>query len=232
MFDDLSPALARVLPPCVVWHTVTIGEAVEPLFPEEAAAVAKAVVHRQAEFAAGRQAARSALRRLCGYSGPVPPGDDRAPVWPPGLVGSITHDEGLAVAAVALASDVRALGLDVDTVARFRPELEGPICTPDEVERLLQGRTPSERQRQLARVFCIKEAVYKAQYPLTRGWLDFADLVLDWPQEAPDRFVATLQRRVGGFEAGYRFEGHCVVEGPRCVAALVLQPIRGDRFRG
>jgi 4'-phosphopantetheinyl transferase EntD len=226
MPDDFAPALARVLPPGVVWQAVTIGEAGEALFPEESAAVAKAVAHRRAEFAAGRQAARAALRRLCGFTGPVPPGIDRAPVWPPGVVGSISHDEGLAVAAVALAIDVRALGLDIDTVARFKPELEGPICTPDEVQRLLSGRAPPERQRQLARVFCIKEAVYKAQYPLTRGWLDFADLVLDWPQEAPDRFVATLQRGVGVFAAGHRFEGRCVVDGPRCVAALVLRPAR------
>jgi 4'-phosphopantetheinyl transferase EntD len=225
MTDD-APVFDRVLPPGVVWQAVVIGEATEPLFPEEAVAVARSVVRRQAEFAAGRQAARAALVRLCGFSGPVPAGGDRAPVWPLGVVGTISHDEGLAVAAVALAQHVWALGLDIDTVARFKPELESTICTPDEVHRLLQGRTPSERQSQLARVFCIKEAVFKAQYPLTRGWLDFADLVLEWPQSAPDGFVATLQRAVGGFAAGYRFEGRCVVEGERCVAAVVLRPPR------
>lgn len=226
MNHESLPAVAGVLPAEVLWRVVAIGDGAGPLFPEEAVAVERAVPRRRAEFAAGRQAAREALSRLCGYGGPVPSGGDRAPVWPPGVVGSISHDEGLAVAAVARSSEVSSLGLDVDTVARFQPELEGFVCTPDEVSRLLQGRTTAERQRQLARVFCIKEAVYKAQYPLTKGWLDFADLVLQLPDEPAGGYIATLQRGVGGFAQGHRFEGHCVVDAGRCVAALVLRPTR------
>ena len=226
MTPECLSAVAGVLPSEVVWRAVAIGDGAAPLFPEEAAVVARAVARRQAEFAAGRQAAREALSSLCGYGGPVPSGSDRAPVWPPGVVGSISHDDGLAVAAVARSSELLSLGIDIDTIARFKPDLERLVCTPGEISLWLHGRSASERQRQLALVFCIKEAVYKAQYPLTKGWLDFVDLALQLPDELAGAFTATLQRAVGGFVAGHCFEGRCAVEAGRCVAALVLRPPR------
>src|SRR5690242_5958922 len=101
-----------MLPPEVRWAAGPIVDG--GLFAEEAAAVAGAVAARRAEFAAGRSAARRALAEL--GIGPValPVGERRMPVWPTGIVGSITHCVGLAAAAVAWADDLAALGIDVE----------------------------------------------------------------------------------------------------------------------
>ena len=66
----------------------------EGLLPEERGAVAKAVPKRVAQFTAGRVCARRALAQL-GNTEPVPilMGEDRAPQWPAGYVGSISHTD-------------------------------------------------------------------------------------------------------------------------------------------
>src|ERR1700716_1803425 len=63
-----------------------------------------AVPNRQREFLAGRLCAAQALRCLGADSTHVGMAGDRAPVWPDGVVGSITHSGGFAAAAVAWAA--------------------------------------------------------------------------------------------------------------------------------
>src|ERR1700679_1440183 len=57
--------------------------------------VARAVRSRQAEFFFGRLAARSVLAALNAPPGEVSVGASREPVWPPGIVGSISHTHAI-----------------------------------------------------------------------------------------------------------------------------------------
>ena len=74
------------------------------LFPEEEALVAGAVTKRREEFAAGRNAARAALAGLGPPPCPLLRAGRRAPAWPQGIVGSITHCSGFCCAVVAPAA--------------------------------------------------------------------------------------------------------------------------------
>src|SRR5215469_16812348 len=78
-----------------------------PLRPAEAAIVARAVEKRRAEFATGRACAHAALDAWGAPDAPLLPGPDRAPLWPDGFVGSISHARG-ACAAVAAPRAVAA----------------------------------------------------------------------------------------------------------------------------
>ena len=73
----------------------------DPLLPAERAALGQVVDGRRRDFAAGRHCARRALARLVGSPEPILSGPDREPVWPQGIVGSITHCDGYRAAAVA-----------------------------------------------------------------------------------------------------------------------------------
>lgn len=159
-----------------------IAEAVNgPLWPEEAAHIAKAVDGRRAEFTAGRVLARRAIATLGGGDYPIPPGSRNMPVWPPGFVGSISHTHGYVAAAAARAADILSVGIDVEDVRRFRPELEEKIASPDEIAANFAGHPPDSRQMALAIMFSAKEAFYKCQYPITEQFLGFhdADVVID-----------------------------------------------------
>jgi 4'-phosphopantetheinyl transferase EntD len=177
--------IERVLPPEVaaVDSFGDISNAV--LFPEERAAIVRAVEGRRREFATARTCARAALARLGQPAAAVLPGPRGAPQWPEGVVGSITHCAGYRAAAVALARDVVSLGVDAepDEALPNHGMLE-LIAIDSERVRLgeLAARVPGISWDRL--LFSAKESVYKTWFPLARRWLGFesADVSIDAEQ--------------------------------------------------
>lgn len=153
-FDDLAPA---------------------PLFAAEEAVLTRAVESRRREFATARACARRALGELGLAPSAIPRGERGAPVWPDGVVGSITHCAGYRAAAVAPTGRVATIGIDAE------PNL--PL--PEGVPRMVASTEERDHAADLARhdqavcwdrlLFCAKEAVYKAWFPLTGRWLDFLE---------------------------------------------------------
>ncbi|UYP31734.1 4'-phosphopantetheinyl transferase superfamily protein [Pseudomonas sp. Z8(2022)] len=134
---------------------------------------------RQAEYLAGRLCAREALRRLTGQASVPAVGEDRAPQWPAGVVGSITHGDNWAAALVAPASRWRTLGLDVERLlpAERARRLQGEILTAAELQRL-QGLDEEARAARISLTFSLKESLFKALYPLTLTRFYFQDAEL------------------------------------------------------
>lgn len=151
------------------------------LFPEEEALMDRAVDKRRREFATGRSCARTALTALGIDPAPIMAGEGRAPQWPAGIVGSITHCDGYRAAAVARACDVPTVGLDAEPHAVLPSGVLDAISLPGERERLraLAAAEPGICWDRL--LFCAKEATYKAWFPLARRWLGFdeADVVIN-----------------------------------------------------
>lgn len=84
----------------------------EAPYPGEEDLVAKAVEGRRREFITARRCARSALATLGSpASGPIRPGPRREPLWPTGVVGSITHCAGYRAAAVAQRNSLASIGI-------------------------------------------------------------------------------------------------------------------------
>jgi 4'-phosphopantetheinyl transferase EntD len=163
------------------------------LHPEERACVARAVPKRQHEFATGRRLAHQLLARLGAPDFALLSDADRAPIWPEGLIGSISHSHGLCVVAVSPRGALSGLGVDVEEACGVRPELWRRVMRPEEEEWL--RAQPGAPQLHLAAVFfSAKEAVYKAQYPLTRARLGFHDVGLELE---PSRGI--FRSRVPGF---------------------------------
>ena len=139
----------------------------------------RGVAKRQAEYLAGRLCAREALRHVTGQPGVPAVGADRAPQWPLGVVGSITHGDNWAAALVAKREQWRALGLDVERLlpAERAQRLQGEILTPDELQRL-QGLDDETRAARISLTFSLKESLFKALYPLTLTRFYFHDAEL------------------------------------------------------
>jgi 4'-phosphopantetheinyl transferase EntD len=146
------------------------------LFPEEEALVARAVDKRRREFATARACARTALARLGVAPAPILSGERGAPQWPPGIVGSITHCAGYRAAAVARACDMLTVGLDAEPDEVLPDGVLNMISLPGEHARLrdLAVAAPGTCWDRL--LFCAKETVYKAWFPLTRRWLGFEEV--------------------------------------------------------
>jgi len=179
-----SDLLSRIFPPSVATAEATQESPHEPLFPEEEAAVRSAVAKRQREFRAGCAGARAALRKLGLPPQPLPVGPRRAPVWPEGVMGSITHTRGFCAAAAAWQQQIAGLGVDAEQRGAVQPSLPRHIAT--EVERAWMTRTPPPpRGDWPTLLFSAKESLYKT-LAARRGHTripDFRDAVVPAPPE-------------------------------------------------
>lgn len=148
-------------------------------FARSGIAPVRGVAKRQAEYLAGRLCAREALRRVTGQASVPTVGEDRAPQWPRGVVGSITHGDNWAAALVAPEDRWRALGLDVERLlpAERAQRLQGEILTPAELQRL-QDLDENARVLRITLTFSLKESLFKALYPLTLTRFYFHDAEL------------------------------------------------------
>jgi 4'-phosphopantetheinyl transferase EntD len=185
----------------VAWGEVG-GEV--PLLPEEQALVARAVESRRREFAQGRACARRALAALgVASTGPLLAGPDREPLWPSGVVGSITHDRELSVAVVATALRYAGLGVDVEPDEPLEPAVAERIWSDAEAASAARAAVvPPESAAKL--VFSIKEAVYKCQFPLTGSYVGFGGVSVEL---SDGTFAAFFSEAVGPLPARYPFRG-------------------------
>jgi 4'-phosphopantetheinyl transferase EntD len=182
------------------------------LFPQEMPAIARAVPKRRAEFAAGRRAARAALAEIGIAPVAVPVGDHRAPVWPEGVVGAITHDAGVALAAVARSDRMRGLGIDVTEAAPLPGNTRRAIL-PHAAE---QGLSPLEERA----VFSAKESLFKALFPFLGTYFGFEAAAVRVDLEAGG-FEITLAVPLGPWSAGTGWTGRVHVAEAGVLTGLV-----------
>ena len=171
--------------PVVVRTSPVDVTAAASLHPNEASLVARAVDKRRHEFATGRKLARAALAQL-GVNGVAILQDEmRAPIWPEGVAGSISHCTKRVFAAVGRRGETGTFGIDAEDRLRLSEDL-WPRILVDEERAFVANAPLDERQRLAMIVFSAKESLYKAQYPRTNEFMDFADARIE---------IAKLERR-------------------------------------
>ncbi len=189
------------------------------IHPAEAAQVARAVRKRRLEFAAGRHAAAAALARLGREPHAVLAGPDRAPIWPHGILGSISHSDTACIAVLARATGCASVAVDVEEDAPLPDDLIDTICTPEEQARLMN--VPSQGHRAKL-IFSAKECAYKLQYPLTGATFGFDRIHIDADLDG-GTFRAIFRQTTGGFPAGSALAGRFAVSGGLIVTAMMLR---------
>jgi 4'-phosphopantetheinyl transferase EntD len=164
-----------------------------PLHPAEEQLAARYHGRRLEDFMAGRHCAREALATIETPEIAILAADDGAPIWPEGVLGSLTHTDGFCAAAVALQEDAHGIGLDAES-GRL-PRASWPlICSPTEIAFI--EREPDYIRTHVATIiFSAKEALFKCRYLITAGGgFDFRDVSLRLGQGrfeiAPDSLVS------------------------------------------
>lgn len=159
--------------PATVTAVATRADLSTELAAEERRALGDAVLARRREFETGRACARGALARLGLPAVAVGSGPHGEPLWPAGVVGSITHCAGYRACAVARAGDVRALGIDAEVDAPLPAGVLATVAGGAERSALAAHRAGVSWDRVL---FSAKEAVFKAWFPLAGRPLRFEDV--------------------------------------------------------
>ena len=136
--------------------------------------IQRSAVKRKAEFLAGRLAALYHIQHCFdACDGYVAIGQDRSPVWPKGIIGSLSHTRHEAVCLLGRQSDIALLGVDIED--RMSSQ------TIDDIKNMVV----SGREEQLcsasffalndviAIVFSAKESLFKSLYPKVLAYFDF-----------------------------------------------------------
>ncbi|KOU08663.1 phosphopantetheinyl transferase [Streptomyces sp. NRRL F-2295] len=172
--DDVSCAATRE-------ETVPDGT----LFPEEEALMARSVAKRRNDFATARACARRAMAGLGLPPVAVLHGHRGKPLWPEGIVGSLTHCHGYRAAALAREQDVLSLGIDAEPHAPLPEGVRELVTLPAERERIGPQAEEGSGALHWDRVlFSAKESVFKTWYPVTGVELDFVEADLTMHQES------------------------------------------------
>jgi 4'-phosphopantetheinyl transferase EntD len=154
----------------VAWsNTPAAGDA---LLPSERRYTRGMASHRLASFAQGRTCARAALAGLGYRESPVPVGEQRAPLWPRGIAGSITHRAGHSLAVACRVQVARSVGIDLEQTGATESDVLALVCTPEERQWLARQACPDAGRV----LFAIKESIYKCLWPLTRRYIDFREV--------------------------------------------------------
>ena len=187
------------------------------------ASIQCSVAKRQAEFLAGRLCARAALQQLDQLDCVPAIGDDRAPVWPGHISGSITHSTGHAAAIVGHKAQWRGLGMDLENLLSLEraERLAGEILTADELLRM--ALVPREQLALLVTLtFSLKESLFKALYPIVhkRFYFEHAE-VLEWSQAGHVR-LRLLTELSAEWCYGKELEGQFALEGEQLLSLVAV----------
>jgi 4'-phosphopantetheinyl transferase EntD len=114
---------------------------------------------RRREFALGRYCAHEALKHFGAREEIITRGHRGAPVWPPGIAGSITHTRGYAAALVAPKKFL--VGVDAERVTDISENVARHLFLAEE-RTWLAGFNDKARNIVSTVIFSAKESYYKA----------------------------------------------------------------------
>lgn len=166
--------LGRILPSGVATSELVRYPEDLRVHPGEEHLIAKSVEKRRRDFIGARYCARQALAQLGEPQVAIGKGERGMPLFPRGVVGSLTHCDGYRAAALAHRLRWRSIGIDAEPHGPLPEGVLESVSLPAE-RAWLAGALPATGLHMDRLLFCAKEATYKAWFPLTLRWLGFED---------------------------------------------------------
>ena len=187
-----GPWLLHWLTPEVLVSDIELEQGVHPSEWSEA-------LHWQSQIRRSEYLrSRWLLRQLTNYQeklGKTPAG---APIWPPGLVGSLTHKSGYIGLVLAPTHVWLSLGIDAEEPAKMRLDYVPRLCNNAEAT-LLQGLAAGDDERHrllLTVLFSFKESLFKALFPLGETRFYFHDAQVIQIDQQTEQISIRLLRQV------------------------------------
>ncbi len=191
--------------PCVYVLTSAVGDTALAFISErEAASIVDAVPKRRREFATARALAREGLERFFGlHDFNLLNDKDRAPIWPQGIAGSLSHSSTRAWVALVDAT-YGTIGIDGENRDKLERSLWHLTMYDEEIAYLETLKTSIQERRALV-IFSAKEALYKAQFPWTHKFVDFKAVQIRLDEDGS--FQCIFQRDIAPFQSGFVASG-------------------------
>ncbi|MBD2797559.1 4'-phosphopantetheinyl transferase superfamily protein [Xenorhabdus sp. 18] len=183
-----------------------------------------AVNKRRAEYLAARYCTQHVLHKL-GYSGfQVTNAEDRSPIWPDNICGSISHSANCAIAFAASCHQYRMIGVDIEQEIKSETieSVSSSIINDHEVKLLTECPLPFAQVFTLA--FSIKESLFKALYPHVKRFFDFhAAEITSIDCRNHTISIKLLQTLSDMYRAGSQFHGNFTLMPQQQVLTYIVQ---------
>lgn len=159
--------------------------------------LASAADKRKIDWILGRHCARKACQAM-GWDPEepleIPLGSDGAPVWPDGLVGSITHTRGFAAAAIARVKETEGLGVDSEVIMndKTRSEVKDQISSPGEAAWAESGSHGLGPNTAYTLLFSAKESIFKCLHPFVGRFFSYGAVEIQPIDPLSQRFCAKI----------------------------------------
>jgi enterobactin synthetase component D / holo-[acyl-carrier protein] synthase len=225
---EATTMIETLLPAGVVTVEAFGADPDEPVHPGEERYVAQAIPSRRREFAAARRCAREALVRLGHQPTTIGVGPRREPMWPAGIVGSITHCVGYRAVALGSSDVIRSIGIDAEPHVPLPTGVLDTIAVDADIKHLAALTATDSTTCWDRLLFSAKESIYKAWFPVMRAWLGFeeATLIFDPAERTFQARVDSAVRRPDGGPAPTSFHGRYLVQDGLIVTAVVVRAER------
>lgn len=222
--------IEAILPATVIAVEAREDAADIVLFAAEEIAVGQAVEKRRREFTTARACVRAALSQLGLPAAAITNGARGEPLWPTGVVGSITHCDGYRACAIARSTEMASIGIDAEPHAALPEGVLGELATAQELRWLTRRSRAFPDVHWDRLLFSAKESVYKAWFPLVKRWLGFEDAAISFDASAA---TFTAQLLVAAPEVEGRplpaFSGRWLIRDGLVLTAIALPAVRASR---
>lgn len=137
--------------------------------------ISVSVAKRQAEFLAGRFAAREALEQLKieAVSFDISLSKNRVPIWPQDISGSISHTSNVAASIVGKIDQIASVGIDIEDYLDDKTSTEIAAQIYNKNEYNLLAEQGLSKPVTTALIFSAKEALFKALYKYVNEFFGF-----------------------------------------------------------
>jgi enterobactin synthetase component D len=180
--------------------------------------------NRKEEFLRGRLCAYHAYKEQTGLELlRLPSQNDRSPLWPNGVVGSITHSTVLVGVAIAKSEKLKSVGIDFEEIGRTKLELASHLLTDKDIS-LYENKLNMLPQEVLTLIFSAKEALYKTLYPEVKKFFGFHDAAVTELQDG--KFSIELLKdlnEVYGINGLKTFHGRYCIHAGHCLFVIELK---------
>jgi len=183
MYDPakIEGLLQNIFPATIAVKAVFSVEKAHILTKNELIYLKNITAKERAEgFIMGRIAAHETMNSIS-LAGDILRHENGSPNWPDGITGSISHKNGIAIAAVGQKIHLQSIGLDVEKIL-IDEKILVRIAKPEEQRWINEDKSNSARR--LTQLFAAKEALYKALFPLTKTFFGFKDATLLWENDS------------------------------------------------
>jgi len=152
-----------------------VSDRTQELYDEELPVIETAAPIRRNTFSSGRSCARAVMQQAGLPACALPRRDDGSVQWPDGLLGSLSHTNEWAVAAVAVSAmcEAKSIGIDLERIKSLDDGVLNLIATPAERKELSAANSPTWHAMAL---FSVKESIYKCLARDFGQFIEFQDV--------------------------------------------------------